>query len=100
MSKMPWIRFFPSDWLAGTRGMSAVETGVYITLIATMYERRRGRAARGALICTQELQDSVKSRALSREGMHLLERPGYFVPWNSRLPNEAANQLINKGRCS
>nr|WP_272939091.1 MULTISPECIES: YdaU family protein [Sinorhizobium] len=36
---MPWIRFFPSDWLAGTRGMSAVETGVYITLIATMYER-------------------------------------------------------------
>lgn len=39
MTKMPWIRFFPSDWLAGTRGMSAVETGVYITLIATMYER-------------------------------------------------------------
>lgn len=39
MSKMPWIRFFPSDWLAGTRGMSAVETGVYITLVATMYER-------------------------------------------------------------
>ncbi|WP_244426611.1 YdaU family protein [Sinorhizobium sojae] len=36
---MPWIRFFPSDWLAGTRGMSAVETGVYITLVATMYER-------------------------------------------------------------
>ncbi len=39
MSKMPWVRFFPSDWLGGTRGMSAVETGVYITLIATMYER-------------------------------------------------------------
>lgn len=39
MKKMPWVRFFASDWLAGTRGMSAVETGVYITLIATMYER-------------------------------------------------------------
>ncbi|MBZ9600727.1 YdaU family protein [Phyllobacterium chamaecytisi] len=39
MSKNPWIRFFPSDWLGGTRGMSAVETGVYITLIMTMYER-------------------------------------------------------------
>lgn len=39
MTKMPWVRFFPSDWLAGTRGMSAVETGVYITLVATMYER-------------------------------------------------------------
>jgi uncharacterized protein YdaU (DUF1376 family) len=39
LSKMPWVRFFPSDWLGGTRGMSAVETGIYITLIATMYER-------------------------------------------------------------
>lgn len=39
MSSLPWVRFFPSDWLAGTRGMSAAETGIYITLIATMYER-------------------------------------------------------------
>ena len=39
MSDFPWVRFFPSDWLAGTRGMSAVETGIYITLVATMYER-------------------------------------------------------------
>lgn len=40
MSKQaPWIRFFPSDWLAGTRGLSASETGIYITLIASMYER-------------------------------------------------------------
>lgn len=39
MSDMPWVRFFPSDWLGGTRGMSAAETGIYITLIATMYER-------------------------------------------------------------
>jgi uncharacterized protein YdaU (DUF1376 family) len=39
MSDMPWVRFFPSDWLGGTRGMSAAETGIYITLVATMYER-------------------------------------------------------------
>jgi uncharacterized protein YdaU (DUF1376 family) len=39
MSKARWIRFFPSDWLAGMRGMTAVETGVYITLIMSMYER-------------------------------------------------------------
>lgn len=32
------IPFYPSDWLAGTRGLSAEETGVYITLIARMYE--------------------------------------------------------------
>jgi uncharacterized protein YdaU (DUF1376 family) len=33
-----FIAFYPSDWLAGTRGLSDGETGVYITLIATMYE--------------------------------------------------------------
>ena len=32
------IAFYPSDWLAGTRGMMAEEMGVYITLIARMYE--------------------------------------------------------------
>jgi len=36
---MPWVRFFPSDWLGGTRSLSAAETGIYITLVATMYER-------------------------------------------------------------
>lgn len=41
MSKqaMPWVRFFPSDWLGGTRGLSASEAGIYINLIAMMYER-------------------------------------------------------------
>lgn len=38
--KNAYIPFYPSDWLAGTRGMTAAETGVYITLIAMMYERR------------------------------------------------------------
>lgn len=33
-----YIAFYPSDWLAGTRGMSDAETGIYITLIAKMYE--------------------------------------------------------------
>lgn len=33
------IAFYPSDWLAGTRGLSAAETGVYITLVAMIYER-------------------------------------------------------------
>ncbi len=32
------VAFYPSDWLSGTRGMSDAETGVYITLIAKMYE--------------------------------------------------------------
>lgn len=36
--KLVHVAFYPSDWLAGTRGMSSHETGVYITLIAMMYE--------------------------------------------------------------
>ena len=39
MSRSPFIPFYPSDWLAGTRGLTAAETGIYITLIAMMYER-------------------------------------------------------------
>lgn len=35
----PWFKFYASDWLAGTRGLTAAETGVYVTLIAMMYER-------------------------------------------------------------
>lgn len=32
------VAFYPSDWLAGTRGLSAEESGVYITLVCRMYE--------------------------------------------------------------
>lgn len=39
MGAITQVPFFPSDWLAGTRGMTAAEMGVYITLIAMMYER-------------------------------------------------------------
>lgn len=42
MSDMPWFKFFPSDWLGGTRGLTSSETGIYITLIALMYERDGG----------------------------------------------------------
>lgn len=34
-----WVRFFPAEWLGGTVGMPAEEIGVYITLVAMMYER-------------------------------------------------------------
>ena len=35
----PWFKFYASDWLAGTRGLTSSETGIYITLVAMMYER-------------------------------------------------------------
>jgi len=39
MSESPYFQFYASDWLAGTRGLTAAEMGVYITLLAMMYER-------------------------------------------------------------
>ena len=38
--KLPWIPFFPDAWLSGTRGFSAEQLGVYITLLALMYAQR------------------------------------------------------------
>lgn len=34
----PWFRFFPSDWISGVSGLSAAERGVYVTLLAIMYD--------------------------------------------------------------
>lgn len=89
MSKMPWIRFFPSDWLAGTRGMSAVETGVYITLIATMYERGEPIAedhARLARLCGA-------SNSAFRKALDTLVDEGKITRvdgglWNDRVEKE------------
>jgi uncharacterized protein YdaU (DUF1376 family) len=33
-----WVRFFPNDWLNGTSHLKCLEKGVYITLIALMYD--------------------------------------------------------------
>lgn len=38
MSSDPWFKFYPSDWLSGTRGLTPAETGVYVTLICMLYE--------------------------------------------------------------
>lgn len=34
-----WCKFYPSDWLAGTRGLTMAEAGLYITMIMMMYEK-------------------------------------------------------------
>ncbi|MGF6157790.1 uncharacterized protein YdaU (DUF1376 family) [Ensifer sp. KUDG1] len=89
MSELPWVRFFPSDWLGGTRGMSAVETGIYITLVATMYERREPIPedhARLARLCGAS--NSAFKRALDTlvdEGKITRVEGGL---WNDRVEKE------------
>lgn len=89
MSQMPWVRFFPSDWLAGTRGMSAAETGVYISLIAMMYERGEPiveDAARLARLCgASNAQFKKALETLISEGKIQRVEGGL---WNGRVEKE------------
>lgn len=39
IDKDKWFKFFPNDWLTGTQDLTAEERGVYITLVALMYDR-------------------------------------------------------------
>jgi len=38
MSAEAWFKFYPSDWLSGTATLSAAERGVYITIVAAIYD--------------------------------------------------------------
>lgn len=89
MTQMPWIRFFPSDWLGGTRGMSAVETGVFITLIMSMYEAGRplpedeGRLAR---TCGAPLPQFKKALLTLLQQGKIARTPQGL--WNTRVERE------------
>lgn len=39
MKAAPWFKFFPSDWISGVAGLSAAERGVYVTLLAMIYDK-------------------------------------------------------------
>lgn len=84
-----WIKFYPSDWLSGTRGLSAAETGVYITLIAMMYEREGPvqnepkRLARQLGMTPAALQKAVD--ALLDQGKIVLVEGGF---WKDRVAKE------------
>lgn len=89
MSASPWVRFYPSDWLAGTRGMTAAETGIYMTLIMMMYERQepiRDDRPRLARLCGAS--NAVFKRAIEQlvEDGKIIEREGGL--WNERVEKE------------
>jgi uncharacterized protein YdaU (DUF1376 family) len=84
-----WIKFYPSDWLSGTRGLSASETGVYITLIAMMYEREGPvqnepkRLARQLGMTPAALEKVID--ALLEQGKIILTEQGF---WKDRVEKE------------
>lgn len=91
MKKAPaYVRFFPSDWLAGTRGLTMHETGVYITLVAMMYEKGEpldadiGRLARLCGAPVVAFTNALKT--LIQHGK-IIEMDGARL-WNGKVQNE------------
>jgi uncharacterized protein YdaU (DUF1376 family) len=86
------IAFYPSDWLAGTRGLSDAETGVYITLICKMYEmagpieRDDDRLWR---VC------GCKSKAAYLKSFNYLVSEGMVIESQDGLFNEKVQKELN-----
>ena len=38
-AKQPWFKFYTSEWISGVGTLSAAERGVYVTLLAMMYDK-------------------------------------------------------------
>lgn len=89
MTNMPWFQFYASDWLAGTRGLSAVETGIYITMIASMYDKGSplpndpDRLARLCGATAKQFKPAMER--LIEEGKICIVDGGV---WNSRVEDE------------
>lgn len=89
MSDMPWFQFYPSDWIVGTRGLTVVENGVYISLIAAMYDRREpvpndaGEIARMCGATKKQVVPALKK--LVDRGKLIITEKGV---WNTRVESE------------
>lgn len=93
-NKEPWVRWFPSDWLGGTRGLTAAETGVYVTLVCLMYENRAPlprEDARQARQCGLPLVSFRKTLATLIDLGKIAEADGTL--WNDRVAVELQNTI-------
>lgn len=93
------IAFYPSNWLAGTRGLTPAETGVYITLVCMMYERQAPlpfEHARLARMCNCPAGTFKKILAVLLEERKLIETPEGL--WQRRVEKEigAARTAIDE----
>jgi uncharacterized protein YdaU (DUF1376 family) len=89
MSDLPWFKFFPADWLSGTRGLTAMEAGVYITLVAMMYDHAKPLSmdeTRLARYCGATPRQFAAALArLVEEGKIVILPEGL---WNARVASE------------
>lgn len=88
--KRPWFKFYPSDWLNGTRGLSLEERGAYMTLLALMYDQQGAipddeRWMCGALDCDVRVWRRLRDK-LCRYGKITPNTDGFLV--NRRVLEE------------
>lgn len=86
-----FVPFYPGKWLAGTCLLSAEETGVYITLLARMYETAgpiERDDARLARLC------GTKTRPAFSRILDMLIEEGKITLENGALFNEKAKEEI------
>jgi uncharacterized protein YdaU (DUF1376 family) len=106
MSAITHIPFYPSDWLAGTRGMTAAEMGVYITILAMIYERagpiKADDMAKLARLCGTSasalkgiLESLIADEKLTLVDGHLSNRRAELEIKNVMAKSEVAKANIN-----
>jgi uncharacterized protein YdaU (DUF1376 family) len=88
-ASMPWFKFFPKDWIEGTRGLTPEQRGIYADCIAILYQTEQpiplcDKRASYRLEISARLWQSVK-RALLDAGK-LKETPEGYV--NERVLSE------------
>lgn len=96
-----WFKFYPSDWLAGTRGLTMAEAGLYVTLTAMMYERggpvdmEPGRLAR---LCGATPAAFKKALASLVDCGKIIETEGGL--WSSRVQKELKKRAVKREKAS
>lgn len=92
----PWFKFYASDWLAGTMMLTAAERGIYISLIAAMYDaggpipNEPRRLARLTGASNSALKKAVQT--LLEDGKLELDERGYL--FNSRVKSELRHRSL------
>lgn len=93
-----WFKFYASDWLSGTVALSPAEKGVYITLIAAMYDaggsipNEPRRLARLTGASNSLLKRAVE--ALLDDGKLELDEQGHLT--NARVQQEVHDRILRR----
>lgn len=85
-----WIKFFPSDWLSGTVGLTAMEKGVYITILALIYDRG-GPIPNNPRVLARRCDTTP---AAFRNALETLVQEGKLIVSSDEISNKKAEKII------